>query len=104
MGRVNLNSALQLISGRLAKIDYPYENALVSGNVAIIGTASGDSFQNYVLEYGEGYSPQDWTQIATSNVPVSKRYLLGNLEQCWFNWLIHYKINRWGTKTRKLPM
>ena len=71
-GRVNLNSALQLLSGRLAKIDYPYENALVSGNVAIIGTASGDSFQNYVLEYGEGHSPQYWTQIATSNVPVSK--------------------------------
>jgi hypothetical protein len=71
-GRVNLNSALQLLSGRLAKIDYPYENALVSGNVAILGTASGDSFQNYVLEYGEGHSPQYWTQIASSNVPVSK--------------------------------
>jgi hypothetical protein len=71
-GRVNLNSALQLLSGRLAKIDYPYENALVSGDVAIIGTASGDSFQNYVLEYGEGHSPQYWTQILTSNVPVSK--------------------------------
>jgi hypothetical protein len=71
-GRVNLNSALQLLSGRLAKIDYPYENALVSGNVVILGTASGDSFQNYVLEYGEGSSPQTWTQIASSNVPVSK--------------------------------
>jgi hypothetical protein len=69
-GRVNLNSALQFLSGRLAKIDYPYENALVSGNVAILGTASGDSFQNYVLEYGEGYSPQDWIQIASSNIPV----------------------------------
>jgi hypothetical protein len=70
-GRVNLNSALQLISGRLAKIDFPFENALVSGEIAIIGTASGDSFQNYVLEYGEGYSPQDWIEIASSNVPVS---------------------------------
>jgi hypothetical protein len=71
-GRVNLNSALQLLSGRLAKIDYPYENALISGNVAIIGTASGDSFQNYVLEYGEGYSPSNWMQIASSTLPVSK--------------------------------
>jgi hypothetical protein len=71
-GRVNLNSALQLLSGRLAKIDYPYENALVSGDVAIIGTASGDSFENYVLEYGEGYSPEEWTQITSSNVPVNK--------------------------------
>jgi hypothetical protein len=71
-GRVNLNSALQLLSGRLAKIDYPYENALVSGDVAIIGTASGDSFENYVLEYGEGYLPEEWTQIASSDVPVSQ--------------------------------
>ena len=71
-GRVNLNSALQLISGRLAKIDYPYENAIVSGDVAIMGTASGDSFENYVLEYGEGFSPEEWTQITISDVPVSK--------------------------------
>ncbi len=71
-GRVNLNSALELLSGRLAKIDYPYENALVSGDVAIIGTASGDSFENYVLEYGEGYSPEEWTQITSSDIPISK--------------------------------
>jgi hypothetical protein len=71
-GRVNLNSALQLLSGRLARIDYPYENALVSGDVAIIGTASGDSFQNYFLEYGQGYSPPIWTEITSSDVPVSK--------------------------------
>ncbi|MGB8658583.1 MAG: S8 family serine peptidase [Candidatus Zixiibacteriota bacterium] len=71
-GRVNLNSALQLISGRLAKIDYPYENALVSGNVAILGTASGDSFQDYVLEYGRGFSPVSWTQIETSITRVKK--------------------------------
>jgi subtilisin family serine protease len=71
-GRVNLNSALQLLSGRLAKIDYPYENAQVSGDVAIIGTASGDSFQNYVLEYGQGDSPSNWMEIASSTTPVSK--------------------------------
>jgi hypothetical protein len=69
-GRVNLNSALQLLSGHLAKIDYPYQNAIVSGEVVIMGTASGDSFQNYVLEYGEGYSPEEWTEIASSDVPV----------------------------------
>jgi hypothetical protein len=71
-GRVNLNSALELLSGRLAKIDYPYKNALVSGYVPIIGTASGDSFQNYVLEYGEGLSPETWIEISNSDVPVSK--------------------------------
>lgn len=71
-GRVNLNSALNFLSGNLAIIDYPYENALDSGNIAIIGTASGDSFQSYVLEYGEGFSPQVWEQISSSNIPVNK--------------------------------
>jgi fibronectin type 3 domain-containing protein len=71
-GRVNLNSALQLVSGRLAKIDYPYENAIVSGEVAIMGTASGDSFQNYVLEVGAGFSPEAWIQIKSSDVPARK--------------------------------
>jgi hypothetical protein len=70
-GRVNLNSALELLSGRLAEIDYPFENAIVSGDVAIIGTASGDSFENYVLEYGEGFSPEEWTEITSSVLPVS---------------------------------
>jgi subtilisin family serine protease len=70
-GRVNLNSALQLTSGTLAKIDYPYENAIVSGDVAIIGTASGDSFETYVLEYGEGYCPEQWIEIVNSDLPVT---------------------------------
>jgi fibronectin type 3 domain-containing protein len=71
-GRVNLNSALQLVSGRLAKIDYPYENAIVSEEVAIMGTASGDSFQSYVLEVGEGSSPQEWVKVEISEVPVKQ--------------------------------
>ena len=71
-GRINLNSALQLLSGRLARIDYPYENAIVSGEVAIIGTASGSNFQSYTLKYGEGYSPQSWTDITSSSIPVLK--------------------------------
>ncbi len=71
-GRVNLNSALQLISGRMAQVGYPPENALVSGDVAVIGTAAGPNFESYLLEYGEGLSPEDWTVIETSVVPVKE--------------------------------
>lgn len=70
-GRVNLNSALQLLTGRLAKIVYPYENAILTGDVAVFGTASGYNFENYTLEYGEGYSPVEWTEITSSDIPVS---------------------------------
>jgi fibronectin type 3 domain-containing protein len=69
-GRVNLASALQLVSGRMAKIDYPIENGQVSGEVAVIGTAGGPGFSGYVLEYGEGPQPSSWTNIASSSVPV----------------------------------
>jgi len=71
-GRVNLNSALQLLSGRLAKIDDPYENAIIAGDVAIVGTAAGAAFDNYVLEYGQGYSPEEWTEISSSASAVLK--------------------------------
>jgi hypothetical protein len=71
-GRVNLYAALEFLSCNLAKIDYPCENALISGDVAIIGTAAGDSFQNYILEYGEGYYPQVWQQLTSSDIPVNK--------------------------------
>lgn len=70
-GRVNLNSALQLISGRMARIDYPFENALVSGEVAVMGTASGTNFESYLLEYGEGLVPDSWNPITSSVVPVT---------------------------------
>ncbi len=69
-GRVNLASALQLVSGRMAKIDYPTENGQVSGEVAVIGTADGPGFSGYLLEYGEGPRPQSWTTIASSTIPV----------------------------------
>jgi fibronectin type 3 domain-containing protein len=69
-GRVNLNTALQLISRRMAKIDYPPENAFVLGEIAVMGTAAGSNFEGYVLEYGEGLWPKEWTEIASSLVPV----------------------------------
>ncbi len=69
-GRVNLASALQLVSGRMAKIDYPTENDQISGEVAVIGTAGGPDFSGYLLEYGEGPRPQSWVTIANSNVPL----------------------------------
>ena len=75
-GRVNLNSAIQLMYKKLVEIEYPHENAIVSGEVSIVGTATdADSFQNYVLEYGEGHSPTNWIGIANSTNPVIKNTL-----------------------------
>ncbi len=71
-GRVNLNTALNYISGFLAQITFPQNYAIVSGEIQIIGTASGDSFQTYQLEYGQGLNPQSWNAIDSSNSTVSE--------------------------------
>lgn len=70
-GRVNLNAAMQLLTGKLAKIDFPYKSAVVAGDVAIIGTAAGTTFSGYNLEYGEGKVPVTWISIRSSAIPIA---------------------------------
>ena len=38
--------------------------------LAVAGSANGDQFQNYVLEFGEGNAPTIWTTLANSSSPV----------------------------------
>ena len=52
----------------------PYTNitapqlfADVSGNVLILGTASGDDFQYYRVQVGKGLNPQEWIQLGEDN-------------------------------------
>jgi len=50
--------------------------AEVSGMVEIIGTATGDDFASYRLEYGQGLNPQEWFQIgADVDAPVEESLL-----------------------------
>jgi len=63
-GRVNLNRALGLVSGRLVDIVKPAVNQPVSGKVIVTGTALGEADEFFVLEYGVGYEPQSWIEIA----------------------------------------
>lgn len=69
-GRVNLNRALNFITGYLAQITYPQNFSLISGEIQIKGTAAGDSFQNYQLEYGAGLNPSSWSLISSSTSSI----------------------------------
>ena len=54
-----------------AEIDAPTDGTVLSGAVAIKGTASGADFQSYALEYGAGVSPTQWLPIVSpQNMPV----------------------------------
>ena len=70
----NGNETIKLSVGRgvvdstniIAKIRVPYENALVSHTIPIIGTASANNFSQYNVEFGAGYDPTKWTTLVTS--------------------------------------
>ena len=59
-GRLNVFEALQLHEVSVAKIAYPCNNSELKGVIEITGTASG---QSYVVKYGNGSTPQTWTDI-----------------------------------------
>ena len=55
-----------------AEITLPGDGAAIRDSVAIQGTASGDDFDHYMVEYGEGKNPSTWTLIYNSKVPVTQ--------------------------------
>jgi len=46
-----------------ANITAPQLFADVTGNVLIMGTASGDDFMYYRVQVGKGLNPQEWIQL-----------------------------------------
>lgn len=41
-----------------------------TSQVTVRGSANGEQFQNYVLEFGQGSMPTTWTTVVNSNSPV----------------------------------
>jgi hypothetical protein len=59
-----------------ARITSPGINQIVKGNVAIHGTANGDSFQYYKIEIGVGQNPNAWTVVGELHyTPVARGQL-----------------------------
>ncbi|MCX6079063.1 MAG: transglycosylase domain-containing protein [Chloroflexi bacterium] len=48
-----------------ATIAYPGMFATLQGNMIIKGTAGGENFSYYRLQYGQGLNPQNWTQVGS---------------------------------------
>ena len=75
IGRINAYKAIQVDSIPIANLNSSLDDANVYGTIDITGTASGDNFQNYTLEYGVGIYPTSWTEIASSTTPVTNGIL-----------------------------
>jgi len=70
-GRLNYNNMITTAPQVLAIINTPENNTVISGSVEINGTADGNQFVNYILEYGSGSEPSGWTEIYLSSTPVT---------------------------------
>jgi flagellar hook assembly protein FlgD len=56
----------------VATITSPGPNSLVRGlDVPVFGDAYSANFDHYVVEYGEGLNPQDWTQLVQSQTATT---------------------------------
>ena len=66
-GRVNAKRALGNLS---MAITYPRNDSVISGSVAIKGSANIDNFTKYTLQYSPATDPTNWKSITTSNSPV----------------------------------
>jgi len=58
-------------------ISSPEMFAYVNGKVNIQGSASGDGFDFYRLQVGEGLNPQEWIQVGEDNTQPVTRGTLG---------------------------
>ncbi|MFH1918194.1 MAG: S8 family serine peptidase, partial [Nanoarchaeota archaeon] len=76
-GRIDVLEAVQLEDTPPVAILNTYGKA--SGIVYIIGTASGESFLDYFLEYGKGDDPDTWNMINASSFVVLDDFL-GSLD------------------------
>jgi subtilisin family serine protease len=70
-GRANLFHSLQLTPKTQARIETPMNNQTLTGQIDIVGTADGDPFTEYIVDYGSGNTPDSWTEIMRSSSPVS---------------------------------
>ncbi len=73
-GKINLHKAITYDIAP-AKISSPSRDTNVKGSINIIGTASGKSFQYYIIEYGRGYHPVSWIEIKNSTYKVENGIL-----------------------------
>jgi len=69
LGRINAYKALQKEPAIAILGTIPNWKHGVKGIIDINGTASGDGFQYYVVEYGRGKIPFSWTELANSTDP-----------------------------------
>ncbi len=74
-GRLNALRAVTAPEPMTALISSPKNGWRLWDPVDVIGTAKGPNLLKWILEYGQGWVPSTWTQIATGTTPVENGVL-----------------------------
>lgn len=70
-GRLNLGAAIAMVSGRMAKIQYPYHGEPITENVEVSGYAYSDLSENYVLRIAPVSDMDDWSVVGQGPADVA---------------------------------
>lgn len=68
-GRINAYRSLT-VKPIFAYIDHIADYTNIQGKLVVKGSADGENFKNYKLEYGQGRDPKNWELLVSSNTPV----------------------------------
>jgi len=69
LGRVNAKKAMQKIAAITADLSSNLDDKEAQGTVYITGSADGEDFGEYNLEYGRGIRPTSWIELESSAYP-----------------------------------
>ena len=76
VGRINASQAVQKTAPVIAEFDKSIDYAIVEGTTKIKGTAKGDRFEEYVVEWGRGTYPEEWHKIDGFSAPKNNEVLV----------------------------
>ncbi len=70
VGRINAYKALQKAYPVIVNLDFSMDVREAKGSIDIRGTAVGEGFQQYIVEYGKGAYPDTWVEICNSTESI----------------------------------
>jgi hypothetical protein len=74
-GRVNVEAALEMLDGNMARITSPYNGQIITLDAEITGYALSSSGGSYSLELSSASSPDEWESIGSGTADITDDHL-----------------------------
>jgi len=66
-GRINMANALGMSAVPIAEITSPTHEQVIGADIEVIGSAGGENFASYTLQYAHGFYPNSWSTITSGS-------------------------------------